>query len=140
MTIELIMPLYGLLKFIFYSYWISKIPPSRPSNKAIFLFAFIRLILGIILGIALGYLGLLVTLGVVSSGNNWGFIFLPTYLVYIPIRYVEWALMGLIIRKKFWNRDIQFWILKGIAVSYLCDFIMHLIAIIFNFQVGRIFC
>ena len=140
MTLEFIMPLYGLLKFIFYSYWISKIPPSRPSLKAIFLFALIRLILGIILGIAAGYLGLLVSLGVVSSGDKWGFIFLPAYLVYIPIRYIEWGLMALIIRKKIWNRELQFWILKGIVVSYLCDFLMHLIAIIFKFEVGRIFC
>lgn len=140
MTLELIMPLYGLLKFIFYSYWISKIPPSKPSNKAIFLYSFIRLILGIILGIAAGYIGLLVTLGVVSSGKTWEFIFLPSYLAYIPIRYVEWGLMALIIRKKIWNKDLQFWILKGIAVSYLCDLVMHLIAIIFKFEVGRIFC
>jgi hypothetical protein len=134
------MPLYGLLKFIFYSFWISKIPPTPLGNKSIFIFAFIRLILGIILGIAAGYLGLLVSLGVVSSGNNWGFIFLPAYLVYIPIRYIEWGLMALIIRKKIWNRELQFWILKGIVVSYLCDFVMHLIAIIFKFEVGRIFC
>jgi hypothetical protein len=140
MTLEFIMPLYGLLKFIFYSYWISKIPPTPLGKKSIFIFAFIRLILGIILGIAAGYLGLLVTLGVVSSGKTWAFIFLPSYLAYIPIRYIEWGLMTLIIRKKIWNKELQFWILKGIAVSYLCDLVMHLIAIIFKFEVGRIFC
>jgi len=140
MNFEWIILFYGFLKLVFYLFWISKIPPDPLPIKSVFKFGLFRLFLGIILGWLAGFIGIVVTLGVVSSTHKWGFIFTPLYLIYIPIRYLEWGLMAYIIRKKIWNKELQIWIFLGIGVSYLCDILMHLIAIIFHWEVGRIFC
>ena len=140
MNFEWIILFYGVLKLVFYLFWISKIPGDPLPFKSLIKFGFIRLLLGIFLGWLIGFIGILVTLGVVSSKQQWGFLLSPTYLVYIPIRYMEWGILAYLIRKKIWSREIQIWIGIGILVSYLCDILMHLIAITFQWEVGRVFC
>jgi hypothetical protein len=142
--------LYFGLKFAAYTAWCYlglhkfRQPPKPPITVAA-AYGFLRLFLGFFFGVLIWLLSslLMSQLGYGLSQN------IVTYLlVYIPVRWVEWTIMAMVIVPgshafSSWavgtGRNDRLWRLGGIAISCLADIplIMDLGGVI---PVGRFLC
>jgi hypothetical protein len=142
--------LYFGLKFIAYALWCyfglrrfrSELRPVLPRAIG---YGFLRLFLGFFFGILIWLLSaaLMGKLGYGLAQN-----ILTYLLVYVPVRWVEWTIMAIIIVPgcfPFWrwtvgsNSNDRFWRLGGIAISCLVD--IPLIASLGGvIPVGRFLC
>lgn len=148
-------PLYLLLKFLAYAGWcyagIGYLKVGRsPRASWAFLFGFIRFALGFGFGILIWILGTFVMIGMyeVSGGESFSFAAVLTYLlVYVPVRWVEWSLLEVIMKtassswKMFFlgsDRRSRLWRVGGIFLSCASD-----IPVIFSYSglpLGRFTC
>jgi hypothetical protein len=140
--------LYVILKYAAYVSWcyfgLKKFrPPSDDLVSVAFRFGFYRLLIGVFFGGVLG-LGLFAAAGGLLRGGGNVFVYL---CIYLPVRWVEWTIMSVIIIRESYHPNRwpiglsggdSLWRLGGIGVSFLAD-IPVLIAMD-GFSVGRILC
>jgi hypothetical protein len=140
--------LYVILKYAAYVGWcyfgLKKFRPSSEDlSSTAFRFGFYRLLIGVFFGGVLG-LGLFAVAGGLLRGGGNVFVYLS---IYLPVRWVEWTIMSvIIIRESYYpnrwpiglSKADSLWRLGGIAVSFFAD-IPVLIAMD-GFSVGRILC
>jgi hypothetical protein len=142
--------LYFGLKFVAYTFWcyiaLSRLAhDGKPAFPRALGFGFLRLLMGLFFGVLIWFLSaaLMSALGYGLPRN------VVTYLlVYIPVRWVEWSIMAVILLPNSFpfSRPIlgvglndRLWRLGGIAISCLADIplIMNLGGII---PTGRFLC
>lgn len=140
--------LYVILKYAAYVGWcyfgLRKFrPPSEDLGSVAFLFGFYRLLIGVLFGGALGIVLFVAASGLTRGGGN----VLAYFSIYLPIRWIEWTIMSVIIVRESYHpnrwpiglsKGDSLWRLGGIGVSFLAD-IPVLIATN-GFSVGRFLC
>jgi hypothetical protein len=148
MAVLAIPVLYVILKYAAYVSWcywgLKKFrPPSDDLASIAYRFGFYRLLIGVFFGGALGF----ALFAAASSLTHGGGSALVYVCIYLPIRWVEWTIMSvLIIREsRYPNRwpigldeGDSLWRLGGIGVSFLAD--IHVLVAMNGFSVGRILC
>ena len=110
---------YLLTKFAAYSAWcfvgLRWFDPSRTKKGTGGLFyGFLRLLMGIFFGIGIFLAALTLNNAVRNS-------LLTYFVVYVPVRVVEWSLMLLIIRRQGIRSQYLSWVAGGVAISCLAD-------------------
>ena len=110
---------YLLTKFAAYSAWcfvgLRWFDPSRTKKGTGGLFyGFLRLLMGIFFGIGIFLAALTLNNAVRNS-------LLTYFVVYVPVRVVEWSLMLLIIRHQGIRSQYLFWVAGGVLISCLAD-------------------
>jgi hypothetical protein len=142
--------LYLFPKFLIYVLWCYvglRIFRSKSENwgNDAFVFGFYRLLLGF----GFGFLVFLAAAALESNGGNTGHssTALEYVLVYLPIRWIEWTFMAVVIlpgSNRFFqwfsglNNADRLWRLGGIAISFLGD--ASLFFIVKHVEIGRILC
>lgn len=110
---------YLLTKFAAYSAWcfvgLRWFDPSRTKKGTGGLFyGFLRLMMGIFFGMGIFLAALTLNNAVRNS-------LLTYFVVYVPVRVVEWSLMLLIIRRQGIRAQYLSWVAGGVVISCLAD-------------------
>jgi hypothetical protein len=148
MAVLAIPVLYVILKYAAYVSWcyvaLKKFrPPSDDLASIAFRFGFYRLLIGLFFGGALGF-GLFAVGSALTHGGGGAFVYI---CIYLPIRWVEWTIMSVVIFRescypKRWpiglSKGDSLWRLGGIGVSFLAD--IPVLVAMNGFSVGRILC
>lgn len=122
----------------------SRIGPLKKWLLAI-VYGVLRLLMGVIFGLLIWQLSTMVALAIhAAPGRD----FITYLLVYVPVRWVEWTIMAVLILPGHvyfseWivgaGRTDRLWRLGGIAISCLAD--IPLIAMAdWSLPIGRFFC
>jgi len=110
---------YLLTKFAAYSAWcyvgLRWFDPSRSqkSRESLF-YGFLRLLMGVVFGIGIFLAALTLNNAVRNS-------ILTYFVVYVPVRIVEWSLMLLILRRQGAVPQYASWVAGGVVISCLAD-------------------
>lgn len=145
--------LYALSKYIAYTIWCYiglryLISPAKHTARCAFFLGFIRLLIGIFFGIAIGFMAGESFYNVnMFTSVHWasyekivefsGISSIFTYLaVYVPIRIVEWLLLLPSIKPQCPRKKTVLWVGGGIIISILVDVFFAPSGL----RVGRIFC
>jgi len=148
--------LYVLAKFIAYTVWcavgvqllwsfertaqvqLSTAWGTGPARKWLLAtgYGFLRLLMGIFFGITIWILGTLVAANLFDTPHA---NLLTYFLVYVPVRWVEWSILAWLIARNAGSSLGYKWRLGGIGISCLAD--IPLIASMgWTLAVGRFFC
>jgi hypothetical protein len=121
---------YFLLKCIAYVGWCYyglRALRKQSSIEAAIRYGLARVGLGILFGVGIFFLG--GTLQATAPAHPW----LLYLLIYVPVRYVEWSIMAVLLGAKggeahgIGDAATQRWIIQGIVVSHLSDIPMILL-------------
>jgi hypothetical protein len=114
--------LYGVVKFVAYSLWgcygFRLYSAKGPLLAKGLRFGMVRWAIGLILGIVVFFLA-----GSIDQAQA-----LFDYMaIYIPVRIFEWTLMSVLFfpdwNKKWARLSLYYWIVAGVALSFLTDFV-----------------
>ena len=110
---------YLLTKFAAYSGWcyvgLRWFDPSRESiGRGSLFYGFLRLLMGVFFGMGIFLAALTLNNAVRNS-------ILTYFLVYVPVRVVEWSLMLLILRRQGAVPEYAAWVGAGVVISCLAD-------------------
>lgn len=131
--------LYAVVKFIVYSCWgyvglrLHQAPPPLIAKS--FRFGTARWLLGLFLGILVF---------VFSGSINREQVLFHYIAIYVPVRVFEWAVMAAVFFPmspgKWRSHRLYFWIIGGIVLSFLTDFVSPEMIEEGRFCVGRCLC
>jgi hypothetical protein len=141
--------LYLVVKYAAYVAWclfgLGKLrPDSEDQQSRAFLYGFFRLLIGFVFGVLV-----FVALIVLAPGSRTTAIssFLGYLGIYVPVRWIEWTIMSILIIPGsnpllHWlsglNRPDRLWRLGGVGISFLAD--VPVLITIGGFPLGRILC
>ena len=148
MTLLAVPVLYIILKYAAYVGWcylgLKKLgSPSDDCESVAFRLGFYRLLIGMVFGGVIG-IGVFVAASALTHGGGTAFAYL---CIYIPVRWVEWTIMSvMIVRESYYPKrwiiglteGDSLWRLGGIGVSFLAD--APILMATGGFHVGRILC
>ena len=128
---------YVLWCYIGVRFFIEK--PSKPVPTALGL-GFFRLCLSIFFGLMISHLSRVISQATVHWPGGGA---LTYFIVYLPIRWIEWMAVAVVMLRMSHTSAIrksaQLWILEGMAISCLTDIpVLRIYGLAFS--VGRIFC
>jgi hypothetical protein len=143
--------IYVVVKYAAYSLWCALgvrwlAPSGRSAFHSGLKFGFVRLLIGVVAGFAIFFIGGVAHL---SAWNNG---FLQYLVVYAPVRWFEWGIMELLVTRSGRNPVHVFilganggsrrWRLGGILVSHLADIPMVVMGTGFRdmLPIGRFLC
>ena len=141
--------LYFVVKYAAYVAWclfgLDKFrPDSEDQQSRAFLYGFLRLLIGFVFGVLVFVVLIVLAPG---SGTRAMGSYLAYFAIYLPVRWVEWTIMAILIipgSNPFlrWlsglNRPDRLWRLGGIGISFLAD--VPVLIAIGGFPIGRILC
>ena len=127
--------LYAVAKYIGYSLWCIygiKLASGKIDVRAGFLLGAARWLLGLFYGVIIFF-----TVSVDSSNLHTMY-----FLVYVPVRIIEWTIMLIFLpgKLKLFSWSFFIWILGGVAVSFLLDLVSPEWIKEGRFCVGRCLC
>ena len=110
---------YLLTKFAAYSGWcfvgLGWFDPSREGRvRGSLFYGFLRLLMGVFFGMAIFLAALTMNNAVKNS-------ILTYFVVYVPVRIIEWSLMLLILRRQGALPHYAAWVAGGVVISCLAD-------------------
>lgn len=110
---------YLLTKFTAYSGWcylgLAWFDPTRsPKATGSLFYGLVRLLMGIVFGLAIFFAALTLNNAVKNS-------LLTYFVVYVPVRVIEWSLMLWILRREGTFPRYLLWVGGGVILSCLAD-------------------
>jgi hypothetical protein len=110
---------YLLTKFAAYSGWcyvgLGWFDPSRERRaRGSLFYGFLRLLMGVFFGMGIFLAALTMNNAVRNS-------ILTYFVIYVPVRIVEWSLMLLILRRQGAVLQYAAWVAGGVVISCLAD-------------------
>ena len=127
--------LYALAKYIGYSIWCIygiKLASGKFDIGKGFLLGVARWVIGLLFGVVIFFM-------FPANSSN---LYTLYFLVYVPVRIIEWAIMTLFLPGKLkplsWSYFV--WILGGVVVSFLLDLVSPEWIKEGRFCVGRCLC
>lgn len=110
---------YLLTKFTAYSSWcylgLRWFDPRREKKaRGSLFYGFLRLLMGIFFGIGIFLAALTMNNAVKNS-------ILTYFIIYVPVRVVEWSLLLLLLRRQGVVSQCAAWVAGGVAISCLAD-------------------
>lgn len=117
------------LKLLAYAGWcwvgLRTLTPARPEGRRALSYGALRLLLGLVLGT--GFVALLATFA--PERNRLGVSPLALVVGFVALRFVEWAVVGLLLTRSAWSaRDVAgagigvwLWRAGGVGVSFATD-------------------
>ena len=130
--------LYGVVKFVAYSLWGFlgfRLHQPKATAGAAIRFGAVRWLLGLVFGVMVFF----------AAGSVNREQILSLYLaIYIPVRLLEWTIMTAMFfptwQNKWQSRFLYYWIVGGVILSFLTDFVSPEMLNGGRFCVGRCLC